>query len=141
MIEYLFIPAAIDVVGVIYDAVYSEVGIKAGYAVEGNTLITKLFGTVKPSAVQLYVENFAQLAIMFGLAAVGVLKGPENIPYVAFGGGMVGLLLDALHHIQGGLKWRYLLRGGVLDADGFPLVNGKAQSHNAFQIFLGPWLW
>lgn len=141
MIEYLFVAAAVDAAGTVFDAVYSEQGIKHGYAVEGNTLINKLFGTVKPSAVQLYVENFAQLAIIFGLAAVGITYGSENIPYVAFGGGVLSLILDGFKHLQGGLKWRYLLRGGVLDADGFPLVNGKAQSHNAFQIFLGPWLW
>lgn len=102
MIQYLFAAVALDALGGIYDAVKTEQGLKKGLAKEGNSVINKLFGNT-PSAVQLYMYNFAQLSLFAGLAFLGVTKGTENVPYISFGGGIIALLVDAAKHVQGGL--------------------------------------
>lgn len=141
MIEYIFAALALDTLGNIYDAVKTEQGLKKGLSREGSTLIDKLFGTTKPSAVELYTYGFVKAALFTGLALLGYYKGTQNIPYIAIGGGIAALIADGLKHVQGGLQWNYLLKGGVLDVDGFPVINGKQQLRSAFEKFIGPWVW
>lgn len=140
MIEYIFAAVALDTIGNIYDAAKTEQGLKKGLSIEGNGLIDKLFGT-KPSAIQMYVYGFAKTAAILGVTMLGVMKGTQNIPYMASSAGITALIIDGLKHMQGGLQWNYLLKGGVLDQNGFPLVNGKSVTHSTLAKFIGPWLW
>ena len=135
--------AAADVAGGIYDANETSKGIKAGVAVEGNSIITTLARTDKPSNLFLQVYNFVFVGIVAGLAIFLVHHFPgQNLEYAAMGGSQAALAADALKHLQAGLKWRFLLKGGKLDFDGFPIpTDGKEVAHSAWAKFIGPWIW
>lgn len=141
LLVVLFILAALSVAAGIYDAIFTEQGIKKQVGVENNNLIKLFFGD-KPSAIDLYLYNSIVTALYVGISTVAFLKGSGNIPYIGIGGGIAGLIVNVLKHIQGGLLWRYLIRGGKLDPDGFPVgPNGTYKAHSALAKFIGPWIW
>jgi hypothetical protein len=140
--ELLLVPVALDTVAMIFDVVQTERGIKKGVGVEANEVIDAVARTDKPSAVFLYIWNYAFIAAVFVAALEMIDRGAgTNLLPIGFGGGLAVLLADAAKHVQGGLKWRYLLAGGKLDFDGFPVsADGKAQSHSVLAKFIGPWI-
>lgn len=139
----LAIIAGADVVASIYDANETSKGIKAGVGVEANEIITTLARTNKPSNLFLQVYNFAFIGGVAGLALFLIHHFPsQNVEYVAMGGSLAGLAADALKHLQAGLKWRFMIGGGKLDFDGFPIpADGKQVAHSAWAKFIGPWIW
>ena len=115
-----------------YDVVKTEQGLKKGVAVEAFTFLVG----PKPSAVALYLRDQILLA---GCAAPAIILALMHNTPLAYGA-CVGLLAYGLKHIQGGLKWAFLIKGGKLDWDGFPIpADGKAVSHSAWAKFIGPW--
>jgi hypothetical protein len=139
----LAIIAAADAAAGIYDANETSKGIKAGVGVEGNSVITTLARTDKPSNLFLQVYNFAFIGIVAGLALFLTHHFPQqNLEYTAIGGSLASLAADGLKHLQAGLKWRFLTSGGKLDFDGFPIpADGKQVAHSAWAKFIGPWIW
>lgn len=116
----------------VYDVVKTEQGLKKGVAVEAFTL---LVGS-KPSAIALYLRDQILLAGCVAPAAIFALM--HNVP-LAYGA-CAGPLAYALKHIQGGRKWAFVIKGGKLDWDGFPIpADGKAVNHSAFAKLIGPW--
>ena len=145
---FSFLAALISVVAVdaatsVYDANETSKGIKAGVGVEGNEVITTLARTNKPSNLFLQVYNLAFIALVGGLALFLIHHFPgQNVEYVAMGGSLAGLFADAAKHLQAGLQWRYMIGGGKLDFDGFPIpADGKEVAHSAWAKFIGPWIW
>lgn len=106
-LEFLAGAVALDVAADVFDVVYSEKVFAKGY-VEGNELITTLDGgNPRPGAVILYAINLAFIGVA---ATVGLL-----VHHVGVGPVVVSVLVaDALRHLQGGLKGRYLINGGKL---------------------------
>jgi hypothetical protein len=135
--------AAADAIVGIYDANETSKVIKSGVAVEGNSIIVALARTNKPSNLFLQVYNFAVIGGVTGLAAFLIHHFPgQNVEYVAIGGSLAGLAADALKHLQAGLKCRFLLTGGKLDFNGFPIpANGVQVAHSAWAKIVGPWIW
>lgn len=135
--------SAVDGVAGIFDANETSKGIKAGVGVEGNEIITTLARTNKPSNLFLQVYNFAFIGIVAGLATFLVHHFPgQNVEYAAMGGSLAALFADAAKHLQAGLQWRYMIGGGKLDVDGFPIpANGVQVAHSAWAKFIGPWIW
>lgn len=128
-----FVFLGIVAVANIYDIRLTVKGIKAGVALEN---FTWLVGD-RPTAKALYLRDlifFVPLAI-FTILVIGCADSYATTPFLLFP------TLFALKHLQGALKWRYVLAGGVLDIEGFPVVNGVRKLHNAFQLFIGPWIW
>jgi hypothetical protein len=135
--------SALDVAAGIFDANETSKGIQAGVGVEGNEIITTLARTNKPSNLFLQVYNNVFIIGVAGLALFLTQHFPgQNLEYVAIGGSLAGLFADAAKHLQAGLQWRYMIGGGKLDFDGFPIpADGKEVAHSAWAKFIGPWIW
>lgn len=129
---YLFLALSLSFcIGLgLYDQTLTIRGIKAGVSVEG---FTWLVGQ-KPSFIALFLRD--GLITFFCLVPTLLFW---HTP-IAFGG-LLGPVAYGLHHLQGALQWRYLLAGGKLDPEGFPLVNGEWAPHSAWQKFAGSWIW
>lgn len=116
----------------IYDVAQTEQGIKKGVAVEGSTWLVGQ----KPSAVALYLRD--SLVLLFATAPSLVALAIHSTPL--FYGALLGPVALGVKHIQGGLAWRYMLKGGKLDWEGFPIpADGKAVAHSALAKLIGPW--
>lgn len=83
--------------GAAYDIEQTEIGLKKGVAVEGNTF---LVGS-KPTVLRLLLRDSLYLSIM---VLLGLFVHPALLVGPAIAGG--------LKHLVGGLKWRNLNNGG-----------------------------
>lgn len=91
------------------DAYFSNKGIRAGVAVEGNPIINKLFGFT-PSAKVLYLFNVVQsivLVIPGVILATRVSETKQLMSAVSFG----ALVADGAHHLYSAYLWYKLLKG------------------------------
>lgn len=81
-------------------------GLRAGVAVEGNSLVVAIAGN-KPTLVQLTtIEGAVRLAL---LVAALFIPTPEGLPHIwqaVFSGAFFSY---GLKNIQGGRQWRWLL--------------------------------
>lgn len=118
----------------VFDQLMTVKGIKAGVSVES---FTWLVGQ-KPGFIALFLRD--ALVMLFCLLPTLLCRYVAHNNPIAVGG-LLGPVAYGLHHLQGGLEWRYLLAGGKLDPDGFPVVNGQWAPHSAWQKFIGSWLW
>ena len=115
--------AVVDIVAMVYDISKTEEGLKKGVGVEGNEVVTYLFG-LKPGTVQLDLWNGAWIA---GFAALGLVHfGNINMAYAAVGASVAALAVDTVKHYLGGRLWSALLTGKKLKQD-----------RTAWQKFLG----
>jgi hypothetical protein len=134
--------AVVDAVATVFDVNYTERGLKAGVGIEANEVVDTLARTNKPGALFLYGWNMGFIAAMLVACYLMRAYGDVNIGAIGIGGAFAGLLADAGHHVQGGLSWRYMLKGGKLDWEGFPLpADGNPVAHSAWAKFVGPWIW
>jgi hypothetical protein len=130
----LAIALGLAVAGDIYDVELTERGIRKGIAVEG---FTWLVGQ-KPSAEALYFRDSLIICLATAPAIAALATGHAPL----FWGALAGPVVMAAKHIQGGLAWRYMLKGGKLDWEGFPVpADGKAVAHSALAKLIGPWCW
>jgi hypothetical protein len=110
-----------------YDALSTQKGLKAGVAVEGNPLIVAAYGN-KPKLWQcLSIDGTIRVAML--LAAL-MLPAPADYPHswhALFAGGFV---VYGLKNIQGGRQWNWMLKNP-----------GKKipQLNSAWSQFVGFW--
>lgn len=87
------------------DVIWTERGLVAGVAIEGDKLIARLFST-KPSTHQLALFNLIETLLVAAPATLGVCI---NEPILAIGGLGIILANAARHYFMGYLAWRKLL--------------------------------
>lgn len=120
MLTAILILAAFAIAAAVYDVTMTRRGLRAGVAVESNAIIVALGGP-RPSALVLYLESLAEIALAVFVALV---------PNPALHGiGLASLAVLGVKHIQGGREWRYLLLGKSL-----PVLS------SAWEKFLGVWV-
>jgi hypothetical protein len=86
----------------IYDVTLTEQGLKKGVAQEGYTW---LVGS-KPSTRALYLRDALVTAMVAAVPLVLFLKGSTPVAY----GTLSAFGVLVIKHIQGGLKWKALLK-------------------------------
>jgi len=96
-----------DVATGFYDARTTVTGIKKGVGVEGNALITAIFGD-KPSFLSLTIYNLGITAGFVGIEYVA----NHYLIYALMGGAIGALFADAGKHITGAKNWQWLMKGG-----------------------------
>lgn len=96
---------AFEQYGAVYDAKWSERGIRSGIAVEGNTF---LLGTDKPTFWQLERRDLTFYVPILSVAPV-VAKLTHHRPW--FFGSLSGFAALGVSHIQGGSQWKKLING------------------------------
>jgi hypothetical protein len=101
---YILFAAAIAVAvsANIYDVVLTERGIKAKLGVES----WDEFVGEKPSALALYIRDFAFDVPFVALPLVCHLLGNDPLAY----GTLVGPVVAGIKHVMGGMKWAKLLK-------------------------------
>jgi hypothetical protein len=103
----LFIVLLLVMVGcAIFDNTLTRKGIEKGVAVEGNTWLDTIFGTNKPSSLDLYLFEVIAIAIICAPAAFGY---GFHIPALVYGS-CGGFVARSVQHIKGGLAWIKLLK-------------------------------
>lgn len=101
--------AIADFAGGAFDAHETLRGIDHGVAVEGNAVVRWL---AKYLSLEGSLITF-NLTVTTGLLVPGaVLAYHDSIASSLFFG---GLLFNAVHHLLGAFKWRYLINGGQID--------------------------
>lgn len=104
----LLVVFVITIVADLYDIRLTVKGIKVGAGIEGNSIITTLAGTDKPTFFQLLLINMLLPILPFGVA--GMIFGYDNGPVAALF--TICLAFQAYGHWRGGREWVYLINGG-----------------------------
>ena len=99
---------AAAIVADIYDIRLTVAGIKKGVGVEGNSIITTLAGTDKPTWFQLLWINMLVPILPIGIS--GLISAYDNPPASIFFSLM--LAFQVYGHWRGGRAWVYLINGG-----------------------------
>lgn len=86
------------------DAHITDLGIRKGIAVEGNELLTKLSGTVRPKFWQINVYNFGQMLVLSVPGIFGIFYNNNPLIFLS----AVMLATDAAGHVKGFFQWRKL---------------------------------
>ena len=95
--ELIFLIAGIFyVICMFLDSFFSVKGIKAGIAVEGNTLLNKIFGTDKETARDYVLYDAVELVALSAAFYLGLWLSA---------GAYVGM---GIKHLQGALAWHKL---------------------------------
>jgi hypothetical protein len=105
MLIALFISFIWALACLLFDSYHTNKGIKEGVAVEGNPIITAIWG-VKPKFWQLWSVDGTIRALM--LAAALLLPAPADYQsawYAVFFGGFLSF---GLKNIQGGRQWIWM---------------------------------
>ena|ERR1035437_9784634 len=91
----------------LFDSYYTNKGIKAGVAVEGNSMIVYFFNN-KPKFWQLWaVDGTLRLAIF---AAARFLPAPTDYPFTWVALGLGALIAAGFKNIQGGRQWLWMFK-------------------------------
>ena len=109
--NYAYIANVVTLVAVliadIYDIKQSLKGIQKGVGVEGNSIITTLAGTNKPTFFQYLWINLLIPILPLGVPGLISLHNPGLSAFSA-----TALSFGIYSHIHGGLDWQYLINGG-----------------------------
>ena len=89
-----------------YDLIWTGRGLKAGLAVEGNTLITGIFGD-KPTFLQRLAVDGTLRVLLFG---VGFIPGGSDYPAVFTALAIGALTVAGVKNIQGARQWQWLFK-------------------------------
>ena len=107
MIHLYILPFVVfDLVAGAFDAHETLRGLKLGVALEGNSTINTL-AKLMPMSAAIVTYNLIKTV---GFAALSLVPNPALV-----GGSIGALVASAAGHIQGGVKWRYLINGGQID--------------------------
>lgn len=107
MLIALLIAFAWAIFAVLFDYLYTQKGLKAGVAVEGNPMVVEFFGK-EPKLWQCLI---LELPIRVGLlAAFLFLPAPASYPLAWKALGLGAFIVYGLKNLQGGLQWRWLLK-------------------------------
>jgi hypothetical protein len=90
----------------IFDNTLTHKGIEKGVAVEGNTWLDTIFGTDKPTLLDLYLFEIIAIAIICIPAGFGFAFHIPALVYASCG----GFVARSVQHIKGGLAWIKLLK-------------------------------
>lgn len=114
------------VICLVFDARITDRGIRAGVAVEGNSVIVLFFGT-KPTLRQLFTVDGS---IRVALLGIGFIPGPADYPH-AFAALMIGgLIVAGVKNVQGYRQWRWMFNH---PGQKLPILN------SAWEQFIGFW--
>ena len=104
--ELIFLIAGIFyVICMFLDSFFSVKGIKAGIAVEGNTLLNKIFGTDKETARDYVLYDAVELVALSAAGIVSLLYPAFYLGLWLSAGAYVGM---GIKHLQGALAWHKL---------------------------------
>lgn len=101
---------AFAVVADVLDSYYTNKGIKAGVAVEGNSYIVALAGTDKPSFLKVLL--ISMLIPILPVGILGLIVGYGSPAAIVFS---TMLVLTGIKHVNGARAWVNLLNGGKPD--------------------------
>lgn len=95
----------VDLLAGFLDAHITDLGIRKGISVEGNSMITGLWRTSRPKLWQLITFNLIQASV---LCVFAILSPWNSEPGVFLMLSASALGADAARHFQGAWKWRRL---------------------------------
>lgn len=132
MLAYFIVLVVLFVLAVVAaaaDASETEIGIKAGVAVEGNSAIDWIWRTQKPTFGETFAYDLVRLGIFAGLGVAGELvhgKLTFGIPFA-----IAALIALGLKHYQGARQWAWLIKN--------PGKTIAEQETTAWQKLVGFW--
>lgn len=101
----MFVAFVWAVVCLLFDALNTNKGLRAGVAEEGNWLITTISGTKRPHLWQLLSIDGGLRALIL---AIGFLPGPAAYPLTFVAIAIGALIVAGFKNIQGGRQWRWM---------------------------------